>query len=461
MHNLYYDEVAYLDIAKNIVEDTNNCLCLQNQDGTCSFCGYSLKSVGFSFFLALFFKIFWISKGLAFNLVAIIGSLSVVFMFFFAYFLFKKESLALLASAILAFYPLHMRWSGSVSAEIVALFFILLSFCCLFIFLKKQNIVFFLAFIFTSIFTVTIKEENILILPFLLIPFFYKKSLRNKALIISGIFLLLFLPYMLGTLFFHASSDVFEEGSRYTFWKGGQLFSWNFLEENFFGNFYFFADWAYTSIFVLIFLLTGLFFLFKDDKKLLLLFLSGILLVILLFSAYTGKPLIFSEVRHYIPILIPVIMISSYGMYKLIVLFKKDNLLYIFLLLIAGSTFFSIDYLISDNASVISAEEDYKTLLESLEFVPEGCIVLTQESYLLDFYDKSAASIFIPDLKLDGCIFYYEGELCYRVEGMVKCSQIIEAVPLEQIYTDGRHKLYKVNQESLDLDEIFASQPKL
>ena len=454
MHNLYYDEPAYLDIAKNIAEEGNNCLCLWNQDGDCKFCGFSLKSIGFSFFIALFFKIFGTSTNLIFSVVAMLGSLSIILMFFLTYFIFKKEIPALLASCILAFYPLHLRWSGSVSAEVVSIFFILLSFCSLFIFLEKRNITSFLALVFVTIFTITLKEECLMIIPFILIPFLHKKFLRKKFLLLASLFLLLFLPYLSGVVFFHTSSEGFEEGSRYTFWKGGSFFSWDFFKTNFDNNLYFFIDKTYTSFLVLLFLPLGLFFLFKDNKKILLTLLVAMVISPLIFSAYTGDHLRFSEVRHYIFSILPFILIICYGMYGLINKLKKDIILYPILLLILVSTFFYFPYLTSDKSPIIQAQQDYKTLMDSLDIVPKDCIILTQESYLLDFYDRNSVSLFLSDLELEGCIFYYEGELCYRQEARNKCSKMKDVV-MENVYSNGRHSLYKINENFLDLKEVF------
>jgi len=74
----------------------------------------------------------------------------------------------------------------------------------------------------------------------------------------------------------------------------------------------------------------------------------------------------------------------------------------------------------------------------------------------LDYYDRNTASVFIPDLKLEGCIFFYEGELCYRQEALDKCTKIKKGVDMEEVYSDGRHSFYKIDKGVLDLGEVFA-----
>ncbi len=456
LHNLYFDELAYLDTAKNIAEDSNNCLCLYNIDGECKFCGYSLKAVGFSFLLGLIFKVFGSSASLGFGMVAIFGSFSVILMFLFVYLLFEKEKLALLASSILTFYPLHLRWSGSVSVEIVSMFFILLSLSSLLIYLKKRGLLFFLNFVFITIFTIMLKEENLLLFPFVVLPFFFIKDFRKKALVIFVGFLILFIPYTISLISFHTSSDYSEKESRYTFWKAGSLLSWKFFKASFLDNLYFFVDWHYTSILVILFFLFGLVFLFRDYKKLFYLLLMALLSVPILFSAYIGETLDLSDVRHYILTLVPFVVFSAYGLYKGIKILNRKEFFYFFMILIAVSSTFYSSYLLSEDAPVLSPQEDYETILSGFSMIPSDCIVLSQESYIWDFHGKSAASFFIPGLVLDGCIYYYEGDLCYRFEANDECNKIRKNVLLRKIYSDGIHSYFKVESKKLVLDEIFS-----
>src|SRR3989338_3789037 len=90
LHQLYYDEDGYLDIAKNLAERGSNCLCLLREE-SCQFCGFSSKSIGFTPPLRPPFLGFGVSESLAFGFVKLLGSLSVLALFFFAFLLFQKE----------------------------------------------------------------------------------------------------------------------------------------------------------------------------------------------------------------------------------------------------------------------------------------------------------------------------------------------------------------------------------
>lgn len=447
MHNLYYDEDGYLDIAKHISAEGNNCLCLDNLNGVCKFCGYSLKSVGFSFLLAVFFKIFSISHNTAFNVVAISGSLTILAMFFFLYTLFKEEKLALLGALILALYPLHLRWSGSVSAEIVSLFFILLTFTFLIIYFRTNKLTILLTSILFLCFTITIKEENMLLVLFFLTPLSITKAYRKKFLIILLFFILIFIPYLTGNIMFHSAGEQENYVMRYTFWKQGKILSYEFFKNTIFQNLTFFFNKDFTFPIIIFFNILGMIFMFKNDKKLCFMFLAWLLIIPTLFSAYIGKPLTFSEIRHYIPVLASVITFSSYGILRLCRwnIFSKIKIMYIVILIIFISTGFYKLYLTSDKSPIITAQDDHDFIIQSLDKIPKDCLVITQESYLFDFFDRSATSIYLENLDLnkDG-MFYYKGELCYRIELTDTCEKFEKNLGLETYLTNGRHSFYKI-----------------
>lgn len=447
MHNLYYDEDGYLDIAKHISAEGNNCLCLDNLNGVCKFCGYSLKSIGFSFLLAIFFKIFGTSHDVAFNTVAVFGSLTIILMFFFLYALFKEEKLALLGALILALYLLHLRWSGSASAEIVSLFFILLTFTFLIIYFRTDKLTILLTSILLLCFTITIKEENILLALFFLIPFLTKKVYRKKFLIITLFFILIFIPYLVGNILFHSAREQENYAMRYTFWKQGKMLSYDFFKGTFFHNLSFFLNQDYTFPIILFFNALGVIFMFKKEKRLSLMFLAWLILLPALFSAYIGTPLELSEVRHYIPVILSIVVFSSYGIFQLCNnhFLKSIKLFYIIIGIILISVIFYIPYLTSDKSPITTAQDDHDFIIQSLDKIPESCLVITQESYLFDFFDKSATSIYLKDLELkNGCLLYYKGELCYRVELADTCKEFEEKLSLESYLTNGRHTFYRI-----------------
>lgn len=101
--------------------------------------------------------------------------------------------------------------------------------------------------------------------------------------------------------------------------------------------------------------------------------------------------------------------------------------------------------MISEKSPVITAQQDHDFVIQSLENIPKNCLIITQESYLFDFFDRSAMSIYLKDLGLEeDCLFYYKGELCYREELRKVCEDFEKKLELESYLTNGRHSFYRV-----------------
>lgn len=448
MHNLYFDEDGYIDIAKHIANNGNNCLCLKNTKGICEFCGYSFKSVGFSFLLAIIFKIFGASHSVAFNTVTVVGSLTVLAIFFFSYLLFKDEKIALLSALILAFYPIHIRWSGSVSAEVFSLFFIILTFTYLMLYKKTNKVTFLILSLLLLTYTITVKEENFLLLIFFGAFFLTKKKYRQIFLGVLFVTLAILTPYLIGNYIFHKDIPAEDFSARYTFWKYGKILSFEFLKKDLPTNLFFLIDWNYTMHIILALNFIGIFYMLKNKKNLCITFLAWFFTIIALFSAYIGMPLIQSEVRHYIPAIISIIIFSSYGLKTLSKekALKKSKISYFVIGFILVSTIVYIPYLTSKISPVQSVQNDHDFVEKILEIVPKDCTIITQESYIFDFFDRSATSIYIPLEDLNGeCFYYYEGEVCWRKEGKEICEKYREKLKLnEPLLSDGRHNLYQL-----------------
>lgn len=449
IHNLYFDEDGYMDIAKHIANNGNNCLCLRNTDGVCEFCGFSFKSIGFSFLLAIIFKIFGTSHAAAFNFVAVIGSLTVLAIFFFSYLLFKDEKTALLSALILSFYPIHIRWSGSASAEIFSLFFIIITFTYLLLYKKTNKVTLLFTSLLLLAYTITVKEENFLLLLLFGVFFLTKKKYRQMFLGILFVAVILLIPYLVGTYMFHSGVSEEDFFARYTFWKKGEVLSFDFFKKDFLTNLSFLTDWDYTMHLVLALNLIGIFYMLKNKKSLGIAFLAWFLMIVSLFSAYIGMPLVQSEVRHYIPVIVSLVIFSSYGLDLLSKekSLKRLRLDYVFTGLIIVSVMFYIPYLTSEKSPVQSVQDDHDLVEKSLEIIPKECLVITQESYLYDFFDQSATSIYLPQQNdLEGkCLYYYEGEVCWREEANKLCKEFRNKLVLsEPLLSNGRHSLYVI-----------------
>ena len=449
MHNLYYDEEAYLDIAKHISSKWNNCLCLYNVDGDCKFCGFSFKSIGYLFILGIFFKLFGVSSLVAFYVSSLFGSLTIMIIFLFSYLLFKKEKIALLSSLVLALFPLHIRWSGSAAAEIVSLFFIITTFLFLFIYFEFRKFKYLILAVLVLIFSMTVKEENLLLLPFFFLFFIVKRFSKKRLYIAIGIILILFIPFVLGNILLQTGTTIEDSyaGSRYTFWKQGKILSFEFFINNIFRNFLFFVNISYSMVIVILFFFIGLYYLWRYNKRLWIILFLWLFSITALFSAFFEDPLNFSEVRHYMPALLSIILFSSFGMYYFskIKFIQKIKGLYIIVGILLLSVLFYMPYITLDKSPVVQAQQDHDFLVSHLSDIPKDCLVLTPESYVLDLYDKSSLSLYLLDRFQfsSKCNYYYESEICYR-ESFKICNATRNSFDLELVASNGRHSFFKI-----------------
>lgn len=189
----------------------------------------------------------------------------------------------------------------------------------------------------------TIKEENVLLSLFFLAPFIARKFYRKEFLIVASFVVCILLPYLLGNLLFHIKSGSENYLMRYAFWKQGSLLSFDFFKNTISHNLYFFLNWDYTFLIIILLNILGIFFMFKKSRKLSLMFLFWLFVIPALFSAYIGEPLEFSEVRHYIPVLLSIVVFSSYGAVHLCKshFFEKIKLFHVITTIILVSGFFT------------------------------------------------------------------------------------------------------------------------
>jgi hypothetical protein len=197
-HYVYYDEFVHFEIGNNMCVEHD---FYWNPLGVG--CNNTEKWLpqwppGYFFLLSVVYNIFGISETVNFVFVSWIGALSVILTFVLGYLLFEDWILAILISFFMAIYPLHVKFSGCSSLEIISLCFILLSFCCVVIFFSRPRLKTLLCSILVMALTALMRVENLVVLSIAsgtCLFFFYHRFRNLKYLLLaSGIALLVFLP---------------------------------------------------------------------------------------------------------------------------------------------------------------------------------------------------------------------------------------------------------------------------
>jgi 4-amino-4-deoxy-L-arabinose transferase-like glycosyltransferase len=166
---------------------------------------------------------FGINETIAYDLTAIIGSLSVVLMFFVAYLLYKNERLALYAALFLALTPVHIMWSGTTASEPFLMFFALLAVFCLLLSFEFNSLKMTALSIVSLAYAMQIKAEGIFLLPIVAVFIFFldrnwMKKLKNyKFLFLWILFFILITPYLIHTIFAEKTDPWGSEGNKFGF----------------------------------------------------------------------------------------------------------------------------------------------------------------------------------------------------------------------------------------------------
>lgn len=380
-HHVYFDGFEHVNIAGNMAHQGNFFLTRQGSFGDSQMYRLPYWPPGYHALLALVFSVFGSSEFVAYNLSAVIGSLSIPVIFLIIYLLFQNKNISLLGTFLFSIIPVHLKYSGSISLEITSLFFILLAMLAILIYSRLRNIKSLFLLIFLSAFAVYIRPENIILLFF--IPFFYfligkkedffqsPKKVYSHIAIFLGSMLILLIPY-----FLHMYWGVFIEPP--PGWGQGFYSRLENLRVFLTNNLLFWFSNFHPLSFTLL-AIFGAFRLIKINKKILLILFAWFLVFLLFYSSYhIGKFMGSTDGDRYaLYLYISLIVFAGVGFYELV---KLVSFKQIFLCL-------AIAYLIFDVARplVRSIEptfsrdvyRQYQFILSMKDKIPEHLYVVS------------------------------------------------------------------------------------
>jgi hypothetical protein len=170
-HLLYNDEYIYVSIAKMLITEHLAAVCSFSNATMCvpGTAGFIHQPLGWPFIIAIPSSIFGVSFSLAYALELIFSVLAIVFLFYTVYLLLMDQRVAILASAILAFTPLFMRYSMSSILDIPAVTFLLLSTFLLAAYMRRKSMVVGAAAVFSIAYMLSIKVDMISALAIILL----------------------------------------------------------------------------------------------------------------------------------------------------------------------------------------------------------------------------------------------------------------------------------------------------
>ena len=157
----------------------------------------SKKAVGFPVILSVLFRFCDATLTNLYHFHTILGTLSFLLLFCFAYLSFANETIALIATSLFALSPLHIVQSGGSEPTLTAIFFSLLTFSLLLMFVRKGQLIFLFMSMLSLILTIPIRHEyiTVAILFFLGLLFLHRHQYHWSIYPIMLFFVIVLLPY--------------------------------------------------------------------------------------------------------------------------------------------------------------------------------------------------------------------------------------------------------------------------
>ncbi len=160
------------------------------------------------------FKIFGINNTVALYTSTLFSIISIVAIFFLTLIITSREDAGLIASSLLAFNPLHIRWAGSAETNTVSLFFVIVTFYLFWLYFRSNNLkesfVLFIG-LFVS-FTMQFRPENIILVGLFLLGVLVRSrpgvfEFLKKVVLPLLIALILALPNLIQVMEFQISTN--------------------------------------------------------------------------------------------------------------------------------------------------------------------------------------------------------------------------------------------------------------
>jgi len=456
-HRVYFDEDIYLDIGKEILLRGNGSLCNYG-DTECHEYAFMKWPNAYPTILAGSYAIFGISEAVAFNLVILLGSLSLILIFLLAYVLTENHKISIYASLIFALIPVHIMWSATTASEPVLVFFTLLAFTFLALAIKINSWKMHLLALLSLAFAIQVRTEGIILLPIfgfmilILDKHRWKKFTEKKFFIPWIIFFIIITPYLMHV---YHSSRIENWGA------SGPAFAFSYLDKNIPENGQFWFGGGYPNIEHPVFYtalgIIGIILVFalkNNSKKSLdyFLILWFFLLFMLYAFFYAGSVKFGTDVRYTLSGYVPLTILAAIGIYGLSTI-KKNYEKYVALLIIAAIFIsFYVFYLPTVATPADKIEEAkqarayHKFVLEEVRKLPEDCYILahTPSIYLTEgrnslqtWYGQNYDVM--NELLQKGCVVFDQNVWCNYVPEDSLCHYILDNYNLQKINSISIH----------------------
>jgi len=400
-YQLYLDEPQNVQVSESLREKQEPLLC--SYEGTEEVCQEYYKPAGYPFYLSVLTALFGFNLFLIFWNSVILGALSCALIFVLVYMKTKRLELSVLASLIFAVAPIHVHWSATAESYVTSFFFILVSLISTYRYTNIKKWPWLLTAVATTIFAVTLRIENIILVPIILLILYYEGGLDDlysddyRELSIIGVLLISILIY-----------------SRFIFYSVRRYIS--IVEINPF-EITNYLSFSLTMPITLITLLFGLYLLKTEDNSLFRFTVIWTVLFSPVFLFHTGTG------RMFIPLILVVALSAAKIMSWLIERIEMKKLRHVTFLALITLTI--ITGLLIHPINPASRTEEGKvlqteTVSKLRNEVPEDCFIITEAPSVLTGINRRKISTQysldnrdeIKNMIDEECLFYFEGIGC-------------------------------------------------
>jgi hypothetical protein len=246
-HMMWIDEFEYISSARSYVEKGVSAFCHEDIISGNIICSNLKPSHGWSFFISILFRFFGNTVSNIFIMNILFSCFNIFLLYLLVKIVLKSELTALLSSLFYSILPINLIWATKAESHIIGLFFLLLSLLFFFLFFKhRKQYLAWIAFL-SFLFLIQTRIEMIVLLPILIIFYFYKfkkyfldLKYSNPLLIFSVLFLVFYIPQ------FNLLRKLGENSNGYRL----SIFFSNFI--NFF-NYYILGNFTLFSLFLIFF----------------------------------------------------------------------------------------------------------------------------------------------------------------------------------------------------------------
>ncbi|MCD6403551.1 MAG: glycosyltransferase family 39 protein [Candidatus Aenigmarchaeota archaeon] len=468
---LFFDEDIYMDMAKQIVQHAESCLCDYGNKTACFECELMKWPVGHPFLLSIAFILFGISDKVAFTFMSFVSSLSVVFIFLSSLLIFKDEKIALFSSIILALLPVHILWSVTAAADVTFSFYTSILLFLIVLSSRSNDVRIHVLSLLILPLLLQAKTESAILFPIYFVSVFllnrnFFRVVDKKEYVVAFLITLLFASvYFIHTIY----------ASRTDTWgSSGKKFGLEYFKNNLNDNIkYWFEiysiedEWAYNGkqlyhpvLFTILAILGAAYGVLTYPKETFSLLITFLTLFFLYVSFYAGSVYYGVDVRYVLPQYIPFSMLSGLGLFTLFNSLskyaKKEEviLMLIVLVLIYFSSYIPKIHVTADSieeASDARAYRNFAIMFASTQ--PDDCYFVSHVSSIYSWMGKGHMQVwyvyrpeFDSIIKEKDCVIFDEGYWCaIDVPESQSCVEFGEKYELELLerFNDTKHnKVY-------------------